>query len=99
VTTKDTNTDLSVDIYLVNEYAQYSNAFIGLSLVDDLLFKQSGDDERNNFTLVLGIEHYLQNNFRISASFFNYLTDKKENADYYAIKNATGVGIGIDYKF
>ena len=60
VTTKDTNTTLSVDVYLVNEYAQYSNAFIGLSLVDDLLFKQSGDDERNNFTLVLGIEHYLR---------------------------------------
>ncbi|MDD2698371.1 MAG: hypothetical protein PHF17_06180 [Arcobacteraceae bacterium] len=98
-TTKDTDTDLSVDVYLVNEYASYSNAFIGLSLVDDLLFKQSGDDERNNFALGLGIEHYLQNNFRISASFFNYLTDKKENGDYLATKNATSFSVGIDYKF
>lgn len=97
--TKDTDNDLSVDVYVVNEYVQYSNAYIGLSLVDDLFFKQSEDDERNNFALVLGVEHYLKNNFRISASFAKYLTDKKENADYAAIKNVTHLNIGIDYKF
>lgn len=98
-TTKNTDTDLSVDAYLVSEYAPYSNAYIGLSLADDLLFKQSGDDERNNFILGIGIEHYLQNNFRIIGTFSKYLTDKKENSDYLATENATQFSLGIDYQF
>jgi opacity protein-like surface antigen len=99
VTTSRTDTDLSLDIMIAKEYKEYSTAYAVLSLVDDLIFKDDDDDERSNFTLTVGAEHYLQDNWRLIGSFSKYLTDKKADSKWSATKNVTSINIGVDYKF
>ncbi len=99
VITSRTDTDLSLDIMIAKEYKEFSTAYAVLGLVDDLAFKDSEDDERNNFTLTFGAEHHIKDNWRILGSISKYLTDKKADSNWNATKNVTSFKLGIDYKF
>ena len=98
-TTSRTDTDLSLDVMIAKEYKQYSSAYAVLSLVNDLAFKDNDDDERDNFTLTVGAEHYLQDNWRIVGNISKFLTDKKADSKWYATENLISINLGVDYKF
>ncbi len=96
-TTKDK--DLSVGVLLAKEYGEYSRLYVRLDIFDDLIFKGSDEDDRDNLILTGGIEHFLGDNLIVTASYTTYLGNKEKTDKYYAVENYNSFIIGLNYKF
>ncbi len=97
--TDRTDNDLSLSLSAINRYSENSFIYGTLSLIDDLLFKNEGDDERSNFALELGAEHHIGANITLNASYSTYITKRERNADFSETSDLSTLDIGIGYIF
>ena len=93
-----TDFDLSLDVVIAKQYASYSNVYANLNLINDLAFNCYNEDDENNYLFTLGVEHYLENDFILKASYSKYLTNK-ETLKWYETGNLSNFMLGIGYKF